>query len=97
MTAPLLVVAFVLMACAVLILGPIQRRGQGMRLGLVVLSSVFLQGLFIAVYNIAQQNIIGIVLMYVVVIVPSLVSFYALSGFGDQFRRRILYRGRGVS
>lgn len=96
-TAPLLVVAFVLVGCAVLILGPVQRRGQGLRLALVVVSCVFLQGLFIAVYNIAQHNMAGLVLMYAVAIVPSVVSAYALSEFGDQLRRRLLYRGGETS
>lgn len=91
-TAPLLVMAFVLISTAALILGPIQRRGQALRLGLIVVSAVFLQGLFIAAYNIARQNGFGIVLMYLVVVVPSLLSLFALSGYSEGLRRRFLYQ-----
>jgi len=52
---------------------------------------VILQGLFIAVYNVAQNSDFGIVLMYGVVFLPGLASLYMLTGFGDATRRKLFY------
>ena len=93
-TAPLLTFSFSLIAAAFLVLGPVNRRGNAARLIGVVVICVILQGLFIAAYNIAGNSVVGIVLMYSTVIIPSGVGFYLLSGFGEDWRRRLIYGRR---
>ena len=90
-SAPLLTVAFAVIAVIALVMGPVHRRGQGIRLVLIVLASVTLQGLFIAAYNVAGQNSWGIGLMYVLVLTPIVVGGYLLSGWGEAWRRRLMY------
>lgn len=93
-TAPLLTFAFSLIAAAFLVLGPVNRHGNAARLIGVVVICVVLQGLFIAAYNIAGKSLIGIILMYGVVVIPSGIGFYLLSGLGENWRRHFLYGRR---
>ncbi len=94
-TAPLLVMVFVLIVTSALISGPIKRGGYIVRLVSVIISCMAIQGLFIAAYNIARQSDFGIVMLYLVIFVPGCISFYFLSGFGDALRRRMFYKGQG--
>ena len=89
--SPLLAVVFTLIACALLLVGPINRRGQAKRIVLAVSAVVIIQGLYIAAYNMARQSDFGLVFMYVLVIVPGLLSIFVLSGFSERWRRSTLY------
>jgi len=93
-TAPLLSMAFVLISCATLLLGPIDRRGQSRRIIMAILIVVILQGFFIAAYNIARQSDLGLVLMYLIVTLPTLISGFAISGWGEAVRRSLLFQRR---
>lgn len=89
---PLLALAFVLISCASLLIGPVDRRGQLKRIIIAAALVVVIQGLYIASYNIARQNIFGLVLMYMLALLPILAGFFILSGFGDYVRRALFYK-----
>jgi lipopolysaccharide export system permease protein len=90
-TAPLLTLAFTVIAVAALVMGQVHRRGRGVYLLGIVMGSVVLQGLFIAAYNMAAQHFAGIIVMYFIVLLPILSGFYLLSGLGERHRRSLFY------
>lgn len=89
--APLLTFAFILLAATALVLGPVGRNGQCARLGFIALAVLTLQGGFIACVNLAKQTDFGLYLTYIIVLLPILGCFYLLSGYGEQWRRHLLY------
>ncbi len=96
--APLLALAFPLIALTILLLGPVDRRGQTLRIGIAITIIIIIQGLFLTSYNLAQKNSIGIALMYILTLTPILLSLFMLSGFSENIRRQILYtKKRAVS
>ena len=86
-SAPLLTVSFTVIALLAFVMGSVQRRGQSLRLVLIVLFSVLLQGLFIAAYNMAGENIFGVILMYAIVLLPIIVGGTLLSGYGERVQK----------
>ncbi len=97
LTAPLLAFAFPLIALTILLLGPVDRRGQTFRIIISVIIIIVIQGLFIAAYNIAQNNNIGLILMYILTIVPISFSLFMLSSFSEKIRRQFLYTKRNIA
>jgi lipopolysaccharide export system permease protein len=91
LTGPLLTIVYTLIAIAALLIGPIDRRGQGRRITLVIVVVICIQGLYLTSFNIARNSDFGFVLMYALVILPSLVAGFAISGASEKMRRRILY------
>lgn len=89
--SPLLALTFTLIACVTLLIGPIDRRGQGRRILMAVTAVVVIQGLYIASYNIARNHTLGLVMMYLLVVVPLVVSAVGLSGMSEKWRRTVLY------
>ncbi len=89
--SPLLAVVFTLIACVSLLIGPVERRGQVFRIMGAVCVVVVIQGLYIAAYNFARQSDAGLFLMYGLVLIPLGLSAFALSGFSEGLRRRVLY------
>lgn len=93
--APLLTLAFTIIAVSALVMGQVNRRGQGFYLLGIVLASVALQGIFIAAYNMAASHYAGIFVMYMIVLLPIAGGLYLLSGFGDAHRRVAFYGKTG--
>ncbi len=93
-TAPLLALAFPLTALAILLLGPVNRRGQTLRIGISIIAVMLIQGAFLTAYNLAQNNGSGLILMYILTIAPILFSLFMLSGFSEHIRRQFLYTKR---
>ena len=93
-TSPLLALAFPLVALSILLLGPVDRRGQTIRIGLCITLVIFMQGLFLAAYNLARNNDAGIILMYALTFMPLFSSLFMLSPFSEDLRRKILYAKR---
>lgn len=91
--SPLQALAFTLVACAALLLGPVDRRGQGRRIALAVGIVILLQGLSLAAFNMARQSDLGLALIYILIVLPCFIAGGALMGWSERFRRRILYRG----
>ncbi len=90
-TGPLLALAFPLMGLVALLLGPVDRRGQTVKIGITIITVIALQSTFLASYNIAKNTDIGLALMYIVTLSPIIISLIALSKFSEAFRRKTLY------
>ena len=103
--APLLAIVYTLIALNALLLGPIDRRGQGRRIALAIGGVVLIQGLFLASYNVANsvndggalnkmtgKNWFGLFLMHALVFVPLIINIFFLTGASEKLRRRFLYR-----
>ncbi len=93
-TSPLLALSFPLVALSILLLGPIDRRGQGARIGTAIIVTMVIQGLFLTSYNLARNNDAGLILMYILTFAPIIISTFLLSGFSEEIRRKILYKKR---
>ncbi len=89
--SPFLALTYAFIGCAYLLLGPYDRRGQIRRIILAVISVAILQALYLSAFNLAGENILGLVLMYLLVFVPLGVCSFMLSGLSERFRRQILY------
>lgn len=93
--APLLTMVYVLISCCTLLLGSVDRRGQGLRILYAIIAVVCIQGLFLSAFNIARQSNVGILLAYGLVFLPLCFSSFLLTGFSDQFRRYFLPTAEG--
>ncbi len=92
--SPLLAGSYTLVALCALLLGPVSRKGQWKRITSAVIVVVVLQGFFLATSNIARHHDGGLVLMYVLIVLPVILGLFLLSGPGVALRRRLLY-GKG--
>lgn len=94
LTSPFLNLAFGLIAVAVLILGPVDRRGQTKRIAIAILACIVIQALYLAGFNIARRHDLGLVLMYALVLLPSFFLLFMLSQNGEKLRAKLLRGGR---
>lgn len=94
MVSPLLAPAFVLIVLSFLLLGPVDRRGQGLRITMAVVTTILVQGLYLAAFNMARQSGWGLALMYLLVLIPIISGLFLLSGAAEKFRQRALYGTR---
>ncbi len=97
LTSPLLALTFPLIALTILLLGPIDRRGQIIKVSMAIILIIIIQGLFLTSYNLARNNNAGLVLMYLLILLPLFISLFLLSGFSESFRRQILYTKKKVT
>lgn len=86
--SPLLAPAFVLIALSLLLTGPIDRNGQGIRVGAAVLGAVVIQGVYLAAFSISRHSAWGLVLMYVLALAPIGGGLLVLGGARDWLSRR---------
>jgi lipopolysaccharide export system permease protein len=84
--SPLLAPVYTILALAFLLLGTIDRRGQGARVALAIGSSVFIQGLYMAAFNMAKHSNAGLVLMYMFIFAPLTGGLLLLSESGQRLR-----------
>ncbi|MCE7886795.1 MAG: LPS export ABC transporter permease LptF [Alphaproteobacteria bacterium PRO2] len=91
--APLIALAYTFMTCACLLTGPLDRRGQGRKIAFAIASAITLQALFLMVFSLARETVIGLPLMYFLIVAPCFMAVFFLSGYGEKFRRKILYVG----
>lgn len=96
-TGPLLALAFPLMGLVALLLGPVDRRGQTIKIGATIITVIVLQSLFLSAYNISKNNNIGIILMYFITLAPIFISLFALSKVSEDLRRKTLYSKEGAA
>lgn len=89
--SPLLATAYSLIALSLLLLGPVERRGQSKRIVAAIITVMLIQGLFLASYNIAKNSNAGIVLMYLLALLPIIINLFGLSGLSEGVRRKFLY------
>ncbi len=93
--SPLLALVFTLIALNALLIGPADRRGQGRRISLAIASTVVIQGLFLAAFNVSRQANYGLIFMYVLIFIPLILNMFFLTGLSEKLRRRLLYRPSG--
>lgn len=72
---PFLVPGFTLVALFFLLQGPVDRRGQGRRIGMAIAVVILLQISYLGAYNLAKQSSIGYPIMYLTALLPMLVCF----------------------
>jgi lipopolysaccharide export system permease protein len=90
--SPLLTPAYALMALISLLIGPVDRRGQGSRILGSVAAVVIIQGLFLASYNLARQTLWALPVMYILVLAPIFAGYYLLGRKSEGIRRHLLYK-----
>ena len=93
--SPFLALTYALIGCASLLLGPYDRRGQMRRIMFAAISVAALQGLYLSAFNFAGESDIGLVMMYVLVVVPIIFCIFMMSRISEGFRRQVLYGVRG--
>lgn len=91
-TNPLLVFSFAVVGLGALILGPVNRRGQGKRIVMAIGLIIVLQSLYLATFNLAKQSNFGLFVMYLVVLAPFCFGFLMLSSKGDPLRSYLFRR-----
>lgn len=85
--SPLLAPCFAVIALCALLLGPLERRGLTRRIVLAVGLCITIQGLYLGAFSLARTHHLGgLVLMYILVLTPTIVGLRWLargqSGFG---------------
>lgn len=91
---PLLAPAFTVLALVFLLLGPVERRGQGWRIATCIAVTVVIQGLYLAAFNMSRHSDWGLFLMYMLVFLPLGGGIILLGEPSEPWRRRLLARLR---
>ncbi len=89
-TAPVLVLVFTMMAALALQMGPQGRGGQGRSILAAITLALLIQGLYLTAFSLARNNILGIAGMYVLTFGAAGLCLYLLSGWSENFRRRVV-------
>ena len=87
--SPLLAPTFTVVALSIMLLGPLNRKGQGGRIGSVIAASIFIQGSYLAAYSIARDHNIGIYIMYLLVFLPLGIGIFMLGDRSENIRKNI--------
>lgn len=90
--APLLALLFTVISCCALLLGPLERRGQGRRVVAAIASVVLIQSAFLAASSLSRNSDWGVVLMYAVPVLPLAILLFLISAPGEHLRRRIFFK-----
>lgn len=89
---PFLAIAFASLALCFLLLGPVDRRGQAKRIFGTIVAVTILQGLYLASFNLAVESIFGLIFMYAIVFVPTIISLFLLSRWGEFIRHKYFFK-----
>lgn len=92
--SPFLALTFTMVALCCLLMGQSDRRGLSKRIMAAAASVIVLQGLYLVAYNLAKDNVLGLVLMYAVAFVPLFFAAFLLSPESERFKARLQNRGR---
>lgn len=90
-TGPFQALGFTVLVLCCLVLGPSNRRGQNKRIFMAVMGVIVLQSLYLAVFNLAIESFIGLILMYLIVFLPIVLGLFILSSVGEKVRHSTLY------
>jgi lipopolysaccharide export system permease protein len=93
-TSPLLALSLPLIALNALLLGAVDRRGQIGRIIVTAAGVVLIQGFYITAYNLARNSDTGLVLMYLLTLLPIAVSFLFLSDKSEKIRGQLIRKVR---
>jgi lipopolysaccharide export system permease protein len=88
LVGPLMAPALALLSLAFLLVGPTDRRGQGWRIACAIGGAVAVQGLYLGAFSLARNHVAGLVLMYALVLAPSMGGYLMLAGYGRLLRRK---------
>ena len=88
--SPFLAPAFAAIALASLLLGPLDRRGMGKRIGAAIIAVVLIESLYLAAFNISRNTDIGLVLMYILVFGPLFLGLYFLHPRSEGVQNRLI-------
>jgi lipopolysaccharide export system permease protein len=75
---PILAMTLTMMALACLLMGPVDRRGQGLRVLTAACLTIAIQLTYMSVLELANLHVWGIFMMYGVVLVPLILGFLLL-------------------
>ena len=89
--SPFLTLSFITIVLCFLLLGPTNRRGQGKKIMLAVLAVIMLQGVHLALFNIATSGLWGLALLYVVVLTPLFGGAFLLTPWAEKLRHQLFY------
>lgn len=89
LVSPFLAPAFAVIALCALLLGPIDRRGMGKRIGAAIVAVVALETLYLTSFNLSRDGIAGLVLMYGLVFIPLLGGLYFLHPMSESVQHKI--------
>lgn len=91
-SAPLLAIAYTLIGASMFVLGPTSRTPSYRKAATTILITILLQGLYLAILNIAKQHFIAVTGLYAVPLIPIILCLYLISPIGEKKRRDILYK-----
>ena len=89
--SPFLAIGFTLIGCVSLLAGPYDRRGHVRRVVGAVFICTVLQALYLSAFNFARKSDLGLVLMYLIVLIPIIACGFLLSSASEGLRREMLY------
>lgn len=95
LVSPLLAIGFTLVSLSCMLLGAVERRGQGWRVITAITVTVALQTAYLAAFNMARETNWGLLLMYLVVGIPIIAGSFLLSRYGESFRLRYFQGVKG--
>lgn len=81
---PFTAIAFTMVALAVILIGPFNRRGQARKVALAALLVTLLMAANLALANLTRKHLEFVPLLYLIVIVPACAGLYALNLRGEQ-------------
>jgi len=88
-TSPLMSLALCFVGLSALLLGPVNRRGQGKRIMMAVGAAFMIQGGYLSAFNIARDSNVGLVMMYGCVLLPLIILPFLFSAAGEKLRRSL--------
>jgi len=91
-TSPLMSLALCFVGLSALLLGPVNRRGQGKRIMMAVGAAFMIQGGYLSAFNIARDSNVGLVMMYGCVLLPLIILPFLFSAAGEKLRRSLFYK-----
>ncbi|MEM6780742.1 MAG: LPS export ABC transporter permease LptF [Pseudomonadota bacterium] len=89
---PFLAMTYTFLSLSFLLLGPLNRRGQAIRIAMAIGSVVIIQGLYLSAFNLSNRSVIGLIGMYVLVFVPLILAWISISPMSEAFRRKTLFK-----
>jgi len=92
--SPLLAPSYVILSLVFLLLGPINRHGQGGRIFVAVGACILVQGAYMAATSMARNSDWGVALMYMLAILPMVCGLFLLSSRSDSIRARLFFRAK---
>ncbi len=92
LSTPLLAIAYTLMGACIFIIGPSSRTPNYQKTASVVIGAILMQGIYLAILNMAKKHLILVAGLYLIPIIPIAICLYITSSFGEKNRRQMFYK-----